>query len=114
MVRNYKPKSICGKVDGSLMKRAVEEVMKGRSVRQTSKHLAIDRITLSRVVNPNHLPCSVVNLKPFTRRVVNVWNSIQSSALQSGQPKPSASQRDQRVELYITFALAEWSIHLLS
>ncbi|GBN71066.1 hypothetical protein AVEN_90521-1 [Araneus ventricosus] len=47
MVRNYKPKSVCGKVDGSLMKRAVEEVMKGHSVRQTSKHLAIDHITLS-------------------------------------------------------------------
>ncbi|GBL90531.1 hypothetical protein AVEN_179450-1 [Araneus ventricosus] len=50
MVRSYKPKSVRGKVDGSLMKRAVEEVMKGCSVRQTSKHLAIDRITLSRYV----------------------------------------------------------------
>ncbi|GBM94751.1 hypothetical protein AVEN_66045-1 [Araneus ventricosus] len=52
MIRNYKPKTDRdrGKVDGSLMKRAVEEVMKGRSVRQTSKDLAIDRITLSRYV----------------------------------------------------------------
>ncbi|GBN22123.1 hypothetical protein AVEN_206133-1, partial [Araneus ventricosus] len=48
MVRNYKPKTDRRKVDGSLMERAVEEVMNGRSVRQTSKDLAIDRRTLSR------------------------------------------------------------------
>ncbi|GBL91016.1 hypothetical protein AVEN_184406-1 [Araneus ventricosus] len=48
MVRNYKPKTDRGKVDGSLMKRAIEDVMKDRSVRQTSKDLAIDRITLPR------------------------------------------------------------------
>ncbi|GBN59777.1 hypothetical protein AVEN_211121-1 [Araneus ventricosus] len=51
MVRNYKPKTDRRKVDGSLMERAVEEVMKGRSVRQTSKDLAIDRRTLSRNEN---------------------------------------------------------------
>ncbi|GBM27581.1 hypothetical protein AVEN_97094-1 [Araneus ventricosus] len=59
MVRNYKPKSICGKVDGSLMKRAVEEVMKGRSVRQTSQHLAIDRRTLSRRNRRNQVGLSI-------------------------------------------------------
>lgn len=51
MVRNYKPKTDRAKADGSLMKRAVEEVLEnGRSVRQVARDLQIDRITLSRYI----------------------------------------------------------------
>ena len=48
MVRNYKPKTDRGKTDGSLMKRAVQEVSGGRSIREVSRALNIDRTTLSR------------------------------------------------------------------
>ena len=50
MVRNNKPKTDRGKADGCLMKRAVEEVENGRSVRQVARDIHIDRITLSRYV----------------------------------------------------------------
>ncbi|KAK3885036.1 hypothetical protein Pcinc_010691 [Petrolisthes cinctipes] len=50
MVRNYKPKTDRGRVDGNLMKRAVEEVTKGKSVREVSRAMNVDRITLSRYV----------------------------------------------------------------
>ena len=50
MVRNYKPKTDRGKADGNLMKRAVEEVTEGKSIREVSRTLDIDRTTLSRYV----------------------------------------------------------------
>uniref|UniRef100_UPI00358F367E uncharacterized protein n=1 Tax=Myxine glutinosa TaxID=7769 RepID=UPI00358F367E len=50
MVRHYKPKTDRGKADGSLMRRAVQEVEKGFSIRQVALDLKIDRITLSRYV----------------------------------------------------------------
>ena len=46
----YKPKTDRGQADVGLMKRAVEEVENGRSVRQVARDLHIDRITLSRYV----------------------------------------------------------------
>lgn len=54
MVRTYKRKTNRSKADGGLMKRAVEEVVKGRSVRQVARDLQIDRITLSRYVFKFH------------------------------------------------------------
>ena len=54
MVRNYKPKTERRKVDGALMKRAVEEVTDGKSVREVSRLLNVDRITLSRYVKKSH------------------------------------------------------------
>ena len=50
MVRNYKPKTDRGKADGGMMKRAVEEVENGCSVRQFVQDLHTGRITLSRYV----------------------------------------------------------------
>ena len=49
MVRYYRPKTN-RKRDIDLMERAVREVQSGRSVRQVSRDLKIDRITLSRYV----------------------------------------------------------------
>ena len=50
IVRKYKPKTNRGKADGGLMKRAVEEVMKGLSFQQVARDLNINKITLSRYV----------------------------------------------------------------
>ena len=49
-VQNYKPKTSRAKADSGLMKRAVDEVEKGHSIRQVARDLNIDRITLSRYV----------------------------------------------------------------
>ena len=50
MVRKYLAKTDRGRADGNLMERAVDEVVKGKSIREVSRLLHVNRITLSRYV----------------------------------------------------------------
>ncbi|XP_076035777.1 uncharacterized protein LOC143021873 isoform X2 [Oratosquilla oratoria] len=50
MVRKYQSKTDRARADGNLMERAVDEVVKGKSIREVSRLLDVNRITLSRYV----------------------------------------------------------------
>ena len=50
MVRHYKRKTERASIDGSLMSKAAEEVLKGRSVRSVASDLGVNRTTLARYV----------------------------------------------------------------
>lgn len=51
MTRNRKRKTERGQADGALMRRAVEEVINGKSVRGVAENLNLNRTTLGRYVN---------------------------------------------------------------